>query len=610
MTRCTNFWRNNPKVGQDALNMRSRPPMKYMQPRLSMSLLTFAVLGLGCSQSSTKYDAGITMFDEATITITPTAYSFPNVAVGQDSEVAKFTLTNIGYESTGPISHTIEGSNEFLITASTCGQPLAYMTTCDVSVIFRPLTAGPKSGRLTASATPGKSFTVNLSGQSQAPASVRLEPTVFDFNITPIPSPSAPSPMLQTGTFTVTNSGGSPVGPISADVSGQDASEFAISSNGCDGLLLQAGGTCPISVRFKPTTSGAKTAQLNVGGTGSIKLAPATLSGTGAEPAKITLTPVSQNFGNLPLGMKSAFSFEVSNEGGADAGKITASLQGINISEFSLAADPSCDLPLVPGTSCGITVTYAPTTIGTKTVSLRVAASPGGSVKADLSASAQPMSMGSLISVTSPAPDPFGTLAVGDSSTGFFVVENKGMTAVGKVMATVSGSNASEFTITDNGCPATLDIGAVCGITVRFAPEFAGRRTANLQATALPAAFAILPIAGSASAAPTLRISPTTRNFGNRNVGSTTGTVSEFIISSSSSLSTTGALNVVVEGTDAPNWQVVYNECQNVQLMQGRTSCRVGLRFVPVSTGNKTASLAASATPGGVVRATIYGNGT
>jgi hypothetical protein len=43
--------------------------------------------------------------------------------------------------------------------------------------------------------------------------------------------------------------------------------------------------------------------------------------------------------------------------------------------------------------------------------------------------------------------------------------------------------------------------------------------------------------------------------------------------------------------------------------MPGRTSCRVGIRFVPVSNGYKSATLGASATPGGVVRSQMYGTG-
>src|SRR6185436_17453908 len=106
MLRINYFWRNSRDLGQDARNMRGRPPMKYIRPLLSLSLLAIAIVGSGCNQtSSTKYDGG---FDEATITISPTAYSFPNTALGETSPAGKFTLTNIGLEPTGPVAHVIE----------------------------------------------------------------------------------------------------------------------------------------------------------------------------------------------------------------------------------------------------------------------------------------------------------------------------------------------------------------------------------------------------------------------------------------------------------------------------------------------------------------------
>src|SRR3954469_3416177 len=112
MTRCKNFWRKSGNTRQDAANMRSRPPMKHIQLRLSVTLLSCALVGSACNQASgTKYDAGMTSFNDATITVAPTVASFPNTAVGSDSPVQKFTLQNIGYEATGPISHVISGNN-------------------------------------------------------------------------------------------------------------------------------------------------------------------------------------------------------------------------------------------------------------------------------------------------------------------------------------------------------------------------------------------------------------------------------------------------------------------------------------------------------------------
>src|SRR4051812_39629694 len=216
--RSNYFWRKRKENGQTAANMRSRPPMEYTFARVTLSLLVVGFVGGGCNQSSTtKLDGGVN-FEEATLTVSPTAYSFPDLMIGDTSPAQKFQLTNIGFESTGPVSHVIEGSTEFVITGSTCGQPLTYNQSCEVSVEFRPVNSGVKMARLTVAANPGKTFSVLLNANARVPSSVRLTPTVFDFNTVPVFSATGPQTTPQVGTFTVTNSGGDVTGPFSATV--------------------------------------------------------------------------------------------------------------------------------------------------------------------------------------------------------------------------------------------------------------------------------------------------------------------------------------------------------------------------------------------------------
>jgi hypothetical protein len=586
--------------------------MKYIRPLLSLSLVAIAIVGSGCNQSSSvKYDGG--MFEEATLTASPTAFSFPNTALGEQSAATKIILSNIGFESTGPVSHVIDGSTEFVITSSTCGQPLAFQNTCEVSVVFKPLIAGSsKMARLTATATPGKVFTVLLYGTSMQPASARLDPTVYDFfPAVAIPAPGDTQQMMYpvSAPFTVSNTGGTIIGPLSAIIEGTDAGDFAVASNGCS--TLAAGATCAITVRFKPTSAGAKTANLSVSGPG-LDLPPATLSGIGAETAKISLTPLQQNFGMIPIGMKSAFSFDVSNMGGADAGKINVSLEGLSISEFMVTPDASCNDPLKPNFTCSITVTFSPTLIGTKTASLRVTASPGGFAKAELTATALTNTGTGQIVLSSPSPDPFGSVTLGESSSGFFIVENRGTVAAGKIMPAVSGSSANEFTVQDNGCPDMLPAGQQCAVTVRFTPQAIGSRTSNLQVTAIPGGFASLVLRGTALAGALLRISPFSRQFSDRVIGSTSNIQTQTFTITNGGSGLTGPLAVSVESLD-PNHVTSFelfgaNDCQGQSLVQGRT-CRVDVRFLPKIRGFLNASIVVNGMPGGIVRGTMTGRG-
>jgi Abnormal spindle-like microcephaly-assoc'd, ASPM-SPD-2-Hydin len=422
-------------------------------------------------------------FEEATLTVSPTAFSFTGI-VGQSSAPKKFVVSNLGPGSTGPISHSID-SGDFVITASTCGQPLAPQGTCEVAVVFRPTSTGPKNGRLTLTANPGKTFSALLYGTAVGGDS-SLQPPSYAFPTVAVGGVTAPL------SFTLTNTSGTPAGPLSASLGGMSAADFAITGDSCSGSVIQPGGACSVSVRFQPTGVGDKVAQLILGTSAGMQVTAA-LSGTGVEGAKLVVTPTSQPFGDVPVGMKSSFGFAVTNDGGTTAGKLSFTLEGMNIAEFTAKADPGCDLPLAPATSCTVIVTFAPTSPGSKTATLRLSASPGGFVKAELSGTA--ISAGTGLTLSSASPDPFGTVTIGESSTGIFTVENKGSAATGKIMSSISGPTA-EFVVVDNACPDHLDPGQQCAITVRFSPVFAGRRTAILQVNAQPGGFATLPLGG------------------------------------------------------------------------------------------------------------------
>jgi hypothetical protein len=583
--------------------------MKHSYVFVCLSLLAIPLVGAGCNQNSTtKLDGGV-IFDVATLTVSPTASAFPNTAIGADSPVQKFTLTNIGVEPTGPVSHVIDGGNslEFIITGSTCAQPLGYKETCEVSVVFRPISQGPKSARLTVSATPGGTFSVILNAGSTSPASATINPMIGNFQpVSILPPTSSMAPTPQMIAFTVTNTGGTAV-VLDATVDGADAPDFQ-KADGCSGPLVQPNMACMITIYFQPSAAGNKSAELTVTGD-HVKLS-VPLSGIALEPAKLSLSPTAQSFGMVPLGMKSAFSFDVTNIGGSTAGKLAVTLEGMNFTEFTVATDASCDTPLEPQVSCGVTVTFSPTLAGTKTANLRVAASPGGFAKAELTATA--VTALGQISLTSPSPDPFGTVTVGESSTGFFVVENKGTANTGKVMPSVSGSNSTEFVVQDNSCPDVLQPSQQCGITVRFTPSFIGRRTGNLQVNALPGGFATLPIGGNAVANAQLSITPQSRAFSDRVIASTSNIQTQSFTIRNVGAGNTGPLMVSIESTD-PNQASSFelfgvNDCSNMALTQNRT-CRVDVRFLPKVRGFLSANLLVQGVPGGMIRASMTGRG-
>ncbi|MEO7095864.1 MAG: choice-of-anchor D domain-containing protein, partial [Polyangiales bacterium] len=106
----------------------------------------------------------------ASLTITPTSYSFGTVNVGDSSFGHQFTITNTSGASTGTLTTATGGPNvgDFLKMADNCnGQALAPGAGCTLFVTFEPGAAGSRSGRVTAAASPGGTASADLSGTGQ-----------------------------------------------------------------------------------------------------------------------------------------------------------------------------------------------------------------------------------------------------------------------------------------------------------------------------------------------------------------------------------------------------------------------------------------------------------
>jgi len=71
-----------------------------------------------------------------------------------------------------------------------------------------------------------------------------------------------------------------PFGPLALAVVGADAADFEIADDACGGKTLTYHEDCVAAILFKPTTAGAKTAQLQVAAGGQVALS-VYLSGMG-----------------------------------------------------------------------------------------------------------------------------------------------------------------------------------------------------------------------------------------------------------------------------------------------------------------------------------------
>lgn len=119
------------------------------------------------------------------------------------------------------------------------------------------------------------------------PATAAVSPSSLRFGSTAVGATSAKQ------TVTITNSGGSTLSVSGVTVSGPDASDFTITSDGCAGQSVLALASCTLTVSFSPRAAGARTATLQIADSATGSPQTVALSGTGTggpKPGKATLS--------------------------------------------------------------------------------------------------------------------------------------------------------------------------------------------------------------------------------------------------------------------------------------------------------------------------------
>jgi hypothetical protein len=186
-------------------------------------------------------------------------------------------------------------------------------------------------------------------------------------------------------------------------------------------------------------------------------------AGAVQKAAVVSVTPTSQNFGIVTVGLTTNKMFTVQNTGG---GTLTGSASVS--SPFSIVSGGSYSLGA--GQSQTVMVAYSPTAAGTNAQSVTFTGAGGGSGTVSGAAYVPSTS----ISVT-PASQNFGTVAVGTTTNQSFIVQN---TAGGTLIGNVSV--AAPFSIVSGGS-YSLAAGQNQTVMVRYTPTAEGTNTATVS---------------------------------------------------------------------------------------------------------------------------------
>jgi hypothetical protein len=333
-------------------------------------------------------------------------------------------------------------------------------------------------------------------------ASVQMDASLAVFSINPM-SQAFPDTLVDgtsaAATFTVTNDGQLPSGAPGVQTTGP----FSVMTNGCT-AAVPSGGSCTITVVFKPQAAGAASGTLDVT-TSEQMTTSATLTGTGVAPppppppGELQISPdKGVDFGWVVVKTASpAARLTVTNVGGSETAIDKVGFGGVSATEFAFAGTSCGRTPLKPGDSCFYDVQFQPSTMGPKAATLEVTGNPSGAASVPLQGRGNP------IYITPMAHD-FGGAKAGGQQINFIyqVVNATDVTILAPTMSVEPAQDpqAPEWRAVPRCAPGSQFLPGPnnsCHVTVQFTPRTVGPKTARLRAIVHSPSGAIV---GNASA--------------------------------------------------------------------------------------------------------------
>ncbi|HVL31805.1 MAG TPA: choice-of-anchor D domain-containing protein, partial [Solirubrobacteraceae bacterium] len=195
-------------------------------------------------------------------------------------KVVTVSSTGTGNASIASVAKAGPDAADFTIVGDSCsGASVPHGSSCEVHVTFSPTAAGPRTASLTVATSdaPASSGTVTLGGTGTQPfASVTPLSISYGNQRVGVASDAR--------RVTVKNTGTADLVIASRTLTGANANQWLIDPVGttCNAATSVApGASCVIDVRFLPTSTGAKTAALNIRSDASNASVNVSLSGTG-----------------------------------------------------------------------------------------------------------------------------------------------------------------------------------------------------------------------------------------------------------------------------------------------------------------------------------------
>ena len=218
--------------------------------------------------------AGVTSGPNATLS--RKNLTFPLQLVGTTSPAQPVKLSNFGTETLNITS--IVASGDFS-EKNGCGSNLPPLGTCTIDVTFAPTLRGHRTGTVTITDNASDSpQTVSLTGTGTV---VKLDPISLDFGTVDVGQQSTPQDTK------LTNVGKAKLHITNIAITGTDSGDFFFQQNTCPNPGYLGGGkSCTITLVFKPTQVGSRSADVSINDDGGGSPQQVSLSGTGKHNAQ------------------------------------------------------------------------------------------------------------------------------------------------------------------------------------------------------------------------------------------------------------------------------------------------------------------------------------
>lgn len=531
------------------------------------------------------------------IAATPAALTFTATEVGASATLTT-TLSNTGSApvliGTVNVPASLAG-----VTVSGCsGQTLAPAANCTLTVRFAPTSVATISGNLTVNHN-GQPSSTSVAVAAQSVVAAAPAATLEPFVCTPTPTQTSTqvtcaATLRSTGTATVT------VGALS-----HTGTLFTAPTSNCPASLAP-GGNCVVTTRATPTTAGSFSTTVSV----------VTGAGNKSRVASITAAAASARLNTLSHGVVRTGTSDVRthmlSNTGAFPVTVTMPATLANASTvITVGGTPATGTlctngqTLDVGQSCMVTTTCAPTAATAVNATLSAVTSAGTVTGAVSCQGELPPAAGNALTFT-PNPIDLGGVSVGAPTSRIVTVRNTANTPVTISAMSLSGAQASEFTLTANTCIKALAPATSCQVTVNGNATALGLREAQLNVTAntaTPVPAVAVRMTGQRGI---LTLSPAAVTFPTTFVGSTR--------SATLTVSNTGTApltvsSVTLSGPNAARYSITGSTCANATLAVGG-SCTFSAVFAPNATGNSTASVTVASTNAAIASASSSLSGT